>query len=150
MLRTALTSGLLCVCLVACGDDEGAGGGAGGGGASGSKEDRTKAALQQLFDRVKADDAPGASKWIVYRGSDAKRKWKAVVGYRSDEDKARVTRVMRSLKKYLDAGSPQFESFETEKESEGEWLIWRVKFGDEQAAFACLDIDGTIALGDID
>ena len=61
-----------------------------------------------------------------------------------------VDRAGGGIRKLLRGGKPEFVAFETETEPEGEWLAWTVKFGENKAVFAMLDIDGQIALGDID
>lgn len=136
---------LACLALVlaACGND----------GPSGTnamtKEDRTRAALESLFASVRAGDVNAAAARIVYRGKDKDRKWKSV--YDADKDDALdIKRAMEDIRRKLGDGEPEFIEFRSERESEGEWLVWKVKTEKGEAWFACLDIDGTIALGDID
>ncbi|MHC5010788.1 MAG: hypothetical protein ACYTG6_07530 [Planctomycetota bacterium] len=152
LLAFVLLSG--CVLFPTCGGDDDAGNGGGTTPAPASKEDRTKAALLTLFEHVNAGRASEAAGHIVYRGTDADRKWKDVYAYEDEDDKRSVDRAIAEIRDLLSGGAPTFEEFMSETESEGEWLIWRVRFGEGDGAktglFACLDIDGTIAVGDID
>ena len=153
MRRTifALATALL---LCGCGDDAPSGSGSGGGekpaANDASPKDRSKAALQAMFDVVKAKDRPGLAKYLAYRGRDKERKWKDSSNYEASDEKSRVDASFSRIEFLLLAGAPSFDSFQSEKESEGTWLIWNVTFGKKKALFACLDIGDRIVLGDID
>lgn len=114
-----------------------------------TKEDRTRAALESLFASVRADDAKAAAARIVYRGKDKDRKWKSVYDPAKD-DALDIKRAMDGIRRKLGEGTPEFVEFRSETESEGEWLVWKVKTEKGETWFACLEIDGTIALGDMD
>ena len=134
--------------LPACGDGETPGGG--GANPLATKEGRAKAALEVLFAAVRQGDAAEAARHIVYRGADKARKWKSVCDYSQDEDKPHVDRLMARIGPWIGDDAVEFVEFRSETESEGEWLVWKVKGSGATAWFACLDIDGTVALGDVD
>lgn len=127
----------------------------GGGGAKVSREDAVKKRLQELFDIAKGGDFAAAAGYVVYHGPDKARDWKDVCSYGDENEKRRVDSVCRKIKERLEKHDGfAFTKFRTEKESEGEWLLWEVTFGKgdstRKAMFACLEIKGNYAVGDVD
>jgi hypothetical protein len=117
--------------------------------------ERTKAALEDLMAAVKAGDHAKAAALLVYRGRDRDRKYKDVFDWTNEEDKPFVETTVEGMAEKLQQGEIVFKSFRTEKEGEDqEWLIWnavqKTEEGDKELLFACLEIDGNIALGDVD
>ena len=147
-----------CLMLTACGKGDSPdkpGGSAPNNPSSSAKiEDRVKARLTELLGLVKAGKNAEAAAYIVYRGDDEARKWKSVCDYSAADEKRQVDRVCDDLREVIALGKPTFVKFDSEKESEGTWLVWEVKFGEGDSAksihMACLEIDGKIALGDVD
>jgi hypothetical protein len=139
--------------LAACGDGSEKPGPAPAADAT-TPEARTREAIEAVLAAVKAKDAPALAKRVVYRGSDAARRWKDLVDYSNEEDKARVDGLLGKIAALAGDGTPRFLEFRSERESEGQWLVWKVTFGDgadaPSAVFAMLEVKGTIALGDID
>jgi hypothetical protein len=139
--------------LAACGDDSGRSGRAATPDAT-TPEAKTRAAIEAVLAAVKANDAPALAARIVYRGSDHARRWNDLVDYANEEDKARVDGLLPKIAFLLAKGDPRFLEFRTTRESEGQWLLWKVAFGEgadaPAAIFAMLEVKGTIALGDID
>lgn len=111
---------------------------------------RTQAALEEIFALVRAGDPAVLAPRVVYRGEGDARSWKAVCRYDTPGDKQRVDAVAARVAKILGASAPAFLAWRSETESEGTWLVWKVKGAASSAWFACLEIDGVIALGDID
>ncbi len=138
-LTTLLTAGILLL-ATSCGDAQ----------EPASKAERTKAALQELFAAIRAGDGAAAAGRIVYRGPDTDRKWKALCDYTQEVDKTRVDALVKRAGAWISEGDVEFLEFRTNREGEGEWLVWKVKGSGATAFYACLDIGGTIALGDVD
>lgn len=154
VVRLALTI-IVVASLAACGDAGPEGeGDAASGAPSGSKEDQARAVVLKLFDLVKGGQQADAAGLIAYRGKDKKRRWTDSSNYANAEEKRHVDRVCARIASFQEKGAPNFEKFESEKESEGEWLVWHVRFGEgegaKKAAFACINNAGTTLLGDID
>ncbi len=148
---------LACLFLVfavaACGggEDDPSGGGTDVTAMTGSKEDVAKAVVTRLLRLAKAGDNKAAAGLIAYRGrEDKKRRWTDSSNYANEDEKRYVDRVCKEVAGYADMGGPVFEKFHAEKKSEGEWLVWKVKFGTKTVHFACINNAGKTLLGDID
>ena len=143
--------------LTACGgeavsDD---GGGDPGAAAPSGKAAAVKQSLLKLFDLAQAEKCEEAAAYVVYSGrADEKRRWKDTSNYANLVEKAQVDAICGRLRNALKSGPPTFKSFQSETESEGEWLIWTVVFGsgieELEMHIACLAVDGGYAVGDID
>ncbi|WP_159090897.1 hypothetical protein [Aquimarina aquimarini] len=111
----------------------------------------TLVSIFELSDKgTYADLAP----YVIYRGTDATRKWKDTYNSENTEEAEQLQYMynkIRSLQKY---GSYEFVEFITDKESEGQWYVWKLNFNSSNAQktiyFAFLKINDTYALGDID
>ena len=117
-------------------------------------EERTRVRLTAFFDVVRAQVPSAAAPFIVYRGDDPARRWKDVSNYAAEDEKKRVDDLFTEAWNHLVLGTPRFLTFRSEKQSEGTWLVWEIAFGEgdgaKRAAYACLEVKGTIELGDID
>ncbi len=96
-----------------------------------------------------------AAPYIVYRGEDAKRKWKTAADYSKSEDKTGVDAVCEKINQTVNQDKNyKIVQYFTEKESEGTWHVLMVTFikksVEKKAAFAFLNINGKFLLGDID
>jgi hypothetical protein len=96
-----------------------------------------------------------AAPYIVYRGEDVKRKWKAAADYSKAEDKKGVDYVCERINQTANQDKDyKIVQYFTEKESEGTWYILMVTYLrkgiEKKSAFAFLKIDGKFLLGDID
>ncbi len=117
---------------------------------------KVKVRLIELLAHIKEGKKAEAAKWIVFRGEDDKdaRNWKDVCDYARESDKKRVDVVFRKLQPVVAAGAPKFIKYSEDKESEGTWLIWEVRFGEGESArtasLASLEIKGEPALGDME
>lgn len=120
--------------------------------------ERTRARLEAFFAVVRKGGGAAAAPYLVYRlDEDRERRWKDTCNYDREAERKHVDAVVARVKKLLDLGEPRFESFRSERESEGTWLVWDLTLGGaepgekaKKAAFACLDLGDRIALGDID
>jgi hypothetical protein len=114
----------------------------------------TRARLTAFFDVVKAGNPAAGAPFVVYRGPDEARNWKDLVNYANEDEKERADGLFTETRKLMQRGAPRFVTFRSEKESEGQWLVWQVAFGEGPGAktvdFAWLEVKGTLALGDID
>ncbi len=151
-MNHALLVVLLCavpVTLSGCDSEDSEGSGGGSSSSSGpSTKSKAKERLEELFELAKKDDFAGAAEYVVYRGDDREASWKRTCTL--PDDQRRVEQVCAMIKDLLSAGDPEFEYFGRKEEREGQWLLWQVNLGERMMLFACLKIDGKIALGDID
>ncbi|MFH1436246.1 MAG: hypothetical protein ABIJ56_11065 [Pseudomonadota bacterium] len=120
-----------------------------------AKDEAVKQAALKLFEHCKNGENEKAAAYIIYRGPDVERKWKSVYRYDVEAEKEPVDEICADIKQMLAASSSyEFTQFETETESEGEWLVWEVEFqtggGADKAYFAFLRVRDSYALGDID
>ncbi|MDJ0976323.1 MAG: hypothetical protein QNJ98_17815 [Planctomycetota bacterium] len=158
-IRTLFVLFLVTSLATACGGDDPVANGdsAGGGAPATGKAAEVKAALESLFALAKAEKYEEAAKYVVYSGRAApERRWKDVSNYGDMVEKAQVDAVCGRLRMAMKhSGAPNFKSFATEKESEGEWLIWTVGFGtgieEMEMRIACLEVKpGQYGVADID
>ncbi len=96
-----------------------------------------------------------AAPYIVYRGEDAKRKWKTFADYTKEEDKKGVDAVCLRINENVNRDTAYtITKYFTEKESEGTWHVLMVRYtkkgAAKEAAFAFLKIGSKYGLGDID
>jgi hypothetical protein len=97
-----------------------------------------------------------AAPYVIYRGSNAKRKWKAFCNYKLKEDKQGVDGVCERINRTINQpGGYTIVKYFTETESEGTWHGLEVNYTNQQgkaktALFAFLKIGKRFGLGDID
>lgn len=96
-----------------------------------------------------------AAPYIVYRGSDKKRNWKAMADYKNAEEKKGVDETCSRINSTVNRDNNyHIIRYFTEKESEGLWHIlvvtYKKKNVEKKALFAFLKIGGSFGLGDID
>ena len=119
-----------------------------------SDKKKVKHTILNMFKIVEAGHSNKLARYIAYRGDDKDRKWKDHCNYDTSEEKHQVQNIhQRIVDRYLPY-KYEFVKFFTEKESEGEWLIWEMKFetdkGPKKVFFAFLKVEGKYLLGDID
>lgn len=120
-----------------------------------SDKEKVKQTIIKMFELVEAGKSNELAEYIVYRGNDKVRKWKDYCRYDNPEEKHQVQNLHQKIViKYLPY-KYEFVKFQTQKESEGEWLVWEMKFyteGDDprEVYFAFLKVKGQYLLGDID
>jgi hypothetical protein len=88
----------------------------------------------------------------VYRGEDAKRKWKDVYNPANPEELKAAKATLEEMKKALaGCGFKEFETFQQKEQSEGTWYVYTYACGaSKRIKLAFLKINGRYALGDID
>lgn len=122
-------------------------------GESGTPRERVESNLSKLVKACsnKGGDYSGAAGLVAYSGSDRSRKYKDLATAEG-EDRSVLNSTCYQISKLMNGkNSYVLTQFEEEPESEGTWYIQTVKFdGDRTAQLAFLDINGTMALGDID
>lgn len=112
--------------------------------------------LQTLFALVLSDAHDSAAHYIAYRGLERSDDFTRAFNYASPDERVEVDKVCTKIKVMLhNLAETRFLEFSTENESEGEWQVWQVEFvqadgNSTQAAFALLDAQGQLLLGDID
>ncbi|WP_223786909.1 hypothetical protein [Marinicella meishanensis] len=122
-------------------------------GESGTPQERVENNLSKLVKACsdQGGDYSDAAGLVVYNGSDRDRKFKDLASAEG-EDRSVLNSTCYQLSKLMNGkNSYVLTQFAEEPESEGTWYIQTVKFdGDRTAQLAFLDINGTMALGDID
>ena len=122
-------------------------------GESGTPRERVESNLSKLVKACsnKAGDYSGAAGLVAYSGSDRSRKYKDLATAEG-EDRSVLNSTCYQISKLMNGNNSYvLTQFEEEPESEGTWYIQTVKFdGNRTAQLAFLDINGTMALGDID
>jgi hypothetical protein len=121
----------------------------------GDEAAKVETRLTELFELCKQGDAETAAAYFVYRGADQSRKWRDTFRASDAVEKAGVEELCRRIKGYLDESEGYHVSALTvERESEGEWHVLEVSFGQDgrtkKVRFAFLPIKGKFSLGDID
>jgi hypothetical protein len=97
-----------------------------------------------------------AAPYIVYRGDDKTRAWKAMSDYANADEKKRVDEVCERINRTANQDSSGYRivKYITEKESEGTWHVlmvtYKAKGVEKKAAYAFLKIGNKFGLGDID
>jgi hypothetical protein len=120
-----------------------------------SVQKQVKKTIVKMFKIVEAGHSNKLANYIVYRGDDVDRKWKDHCNYDIPEEKNQVQNIhQRIVDRYLPY-QYEFVKFITQKELEGEWLVWEMKFftkdkEPKKVFFAFLKVDGQYLLGDID
>lgn len=131
---------ITCSLLAACGE-------------SGTPRERVENNLSKLIKACadKGGDYSGAAGLVAYSGSDKARKYKDLASAEG-EDRRVLNSTCYTISKLMNGkNSYTLMKFEEEPESEGTWYVQTVKFdGNKTAQLAFLDINGTMALGDID
>lgn len=123
-----------------------------------SKHDgeQVKQSVQHLFEIVEGGDFSPAAQFIAYRGPDKEREWKDGYNYEDETEKKEVDKVCAQLAAMqMDLDHYEFIEFFKEKESEGEWNVWEMKFhykdgAVEDITMAFLRHHSHYLLGDID
>ncbi len=153
---------VLGLALVACGGESekrdganpvaGTSGGAAGAGASAADtpEAKVRATFKTVLEIVKAGDAEKLAPYVVYRGPDAARTWKAVCVWANEDERRRVKGVLEEARKLAVLGEPAEGTFKVRTQKEGAWHVLETTFGAKKAVFAFLPVGDGYALGDID
>lgn len=120
-----------------------------------SDKENVKQTIKKLFELVEAGKSNQLANYIVYRGNDKNRKWKDNCHYDVEEEKYQVQNLHQKIADRYLPYKYEFVNFFSEKESEGEWLVWEMKFftGDDETKkvyFAFLKVNDQYLLGDID
>lgn len=118
--------------------------------------EQVKQSIEHLFEIVESGDNSPAAQFIAYRGEDKSREWKDGYNYEEESERLATDKVclqLQALKRGLD--HYEFVEFFKEKESEGEWNVWEMKFhyedgSQEDVVLAFLRIRSHYLLGDID
>lgn len=96
-----------------------------------------------------------AAQYIVYRGEDKQRAWKAFADYHKAEDKKGVDEICTRINRTVNQDSNYtIIKYFTEKESEGTWHVLMISYtlngNEKKIAFAFLKLRNRFGLGDID
>lgn len=115
---------------------------------------KVKQTILRMFEIVEAGRSNDLAEYILYRGEDKTRKWKDNCRYGNPDEKNNVQNIhQRIVSSYLPYNY-EFIEYSTQTESEGEWLVWEMKFdmgkGPKKVYFAFLKVGKRYLLGDID
>jgi hypothetical protein len=96
-----------------------------------------------------------AAVYVVYRGTDKKRKWKDFVQYENGEERMETDRLCkRVIRSVILDNNYKVTKYFIEKEFEGTWHVlivnYKIDKNEYQASFAFLKIGKRFGIGDID
>ena len=105
----------------------------------------------KLITAAMANNLDEFGKYLVYRGDDQSKRWKAAVNMSDSLERKDAAQFMERFNKSL-ASCSNYKNGDvrTEKESEGLWIIWPLDCGDKIFSLAYLKINGQLLLGDTD
>lgn len=110
---------------------------------------RTRVALGEIFHLAAFANPDSLAPRLIYRGDDPRRQWVDVCNASNRSERAYVDRLGARITAWLGTGRAEFLEWRTYRGEEGTWLRWRVRGANGTRWFACLDIDGVIALADM-
>ena len=120
------------------------------GGAEQTPKERTRAALGEIFLLASLADAERLAPYVVYGGDDPARVWSDTADVSNRDERIHVDRLAARITALLGTQRPRFLTWSTETAPEGVWLRWKVQGANGSAWFSCLEIDGAIALADVE
>jgi hypothetical protein len=87
----------------------------------------------------------------VYSGDDEIRRWKSALNPSDVKEFEKGQELLKQINSIIESctTSATFDRFDYEKESEGVWLVQKMKCGNKNIFFAFLKIDGKLLLGEI-
>ena len=116
-----------------------------------ARGERVKQDIETLIGHCKANEIDKAAGYVVYRGRDKSRRWKAVSDPTQTEDRIRVESACRQVNEVASKATKRnWVRYFTDRQSEGMFHIWKIRFDAREAMFAMMEIDGRFALADID
>lgn len=123
-------------------------------GSSDTPQERVDDAITKLVRTCdnKEGDASGAEGLVAYSGSDKARKYKSLASA-DGEDRRYLNKACYEINALFPGKERRYtlSEYQTEEEPEGVWHIRKIAATDGKTAMmAFLEIDGAMALGDID
>ena len=114
--------------------------------------ERLEERVNELLSLIQEEDPAMFGKCCVYRGDDETRRWKDRVNTDVEEEmQFAVSWQKKLIKLLIPCMEYTFDTYLSERESEGTWLVQPLKCGDGTVIyFAFLEINGELLLGDID
>ncbi|MBP6721500.1 MAG: hypothetical protein KA239_04200 [Bacteroidia bacterium] len=115
-----------------------------------------KAALDSILQKARLGDCNGMAPLLVYREGDGNDAWHRGLRYETPEEQLAAEKECAKLQVLVTGlQAHEYLEFATEKEREGEWLIWKVALHyqdgeNDEKVFAFLKIGAQYLLGDID
>jgi len=104
----------------------------------------------QLIDWARNDNIEKFSDFVVYHGDDKNRSWKSAVNMEDKEESIMVINTMEKVKKALMGCTDfPFDKIQSERESEGYWIVQPVICNKKIIRFAFLKVKDKFLLGDI-
>jgi hypothetical protein len=87
----------------------------------------------------------------VYNGDDEARRWKSALNPSEVKEFERGSELIKQINAIMESctTSATFDSFDYERESEGVWLVQKMKCGNKNIFFAFLQINGKLLLGEV-
>jgi hypothetical protein len=140
-LTRSIPVALLSASLMACGS-------------SGTPQERVDDAISKLVKTCNNSDgdSSGAEGLVAYSGSDKARKYKSLASAEGD-DRRYLNKACWEINALFPGKERRYtlSAYQTEEEPEGVWHVRKIAATDGKTAMmAFLEIDGAMALGDID
>lgn len=110
-------------------------------------------AFRELYVACTSGDLATAATRIVYRGDDETRRWREPVNLEEPAERVEVEGICQRIAEMNPGNGPvRVAEYESETESEGTWHVLTLELAatGETVVFAFLELEGGLALGDID
>ena len=98
---------------------------------------------------VNANDLNELGQYLIYRGADERKLWRAAINMNDTTDRLLAAQFMQRLKQNLqNCSNYKTGNFITNRESEGLWITWPLDCGDKIVTLHYLSVNGKLLLGD--
>lgn len=100
---------------------------------------------------VRANNLDEFGQYLIYRGEDASRLWRAPVNMSDSSERRQAAQFMDRVTRNLqNCNNYKTGNFVTNRESEGVWITWPLDCGDKIITLHYLRVNGRLLLGDTD
>jgi hypothetical protein len=105
----------------------------------------------KLIAAAKANKLDEFGQHLIYRGDDENKQWKTALNINDPVEKEQAADMMKRVNRNIES-CDNFKDgkMQTEKESEGTWIIWKMECDKKIVSLAYLRIKGKLLLGDTD
>lgn len=107
--------------------------------------------VMELIGHAKENKTELITQNAVYNGDDEARRWKSALNPSDVTEFEKGQNLLKQINSIMESctTSATFDQFDYEKESEGVWLVQKMKCGNKNIYFAFLKIGGKLLLGEI-
>jgi hypothetical protein len=100
---------------------------------------------------ARANNLDEFGQYLIYRGEDASRLWRAPVNMSDSSERRQAAQFMDRVTRNLqNCNNFKTGNFVTNRESEGVWITWPLDCGDKIVTLHYLRVNGKLLLGDTD